>query len=92
MVTKAVVFEKLDRFPRACRGFEPKGIRLTQATNYGLDKEEWRIWVVGPGSVDETLNAATDTLIIKNYHSLDRAMKDLAKFRKWFAEWQNENS
>ena len=94
MVTKLEFFDKLDRFSMTtcAKGMAPAGIRMKMAENFGLDPEEYRIWIVGEKSVDEHFPMKTDNLFVQKYRSFTKAEKDLDKFRKWFAEWKNENS
>lgn len=69
--------------------YEPKGLRI----DYDRDpfNPKWKVWIVGPGSIDPSLVMATDTWPIKgNFKSEDRAVAALAKYNRWFNEWKGE--
>lgn len=75
----------------AKKNYEPKGVRLEFCSDY-YDRH-WKIWIVGPGSIDPTLVMATDTWPVKGkFTSKDRAEKTFTKYSRWFKEWKNENS
>lgn len=85
-------FDTLERFPDSCKGYDPMGCRLQESPNFGLDRREWSIWLVGEGNIDEcVVLSLPDLLFVKRYYSSEKAQKDLVKFRKWFSEWKNEN-
>lgn len=85
-------FDKIERFPSFTNRGEAKGVRMVKATNYGLDKQIYNIWLVGSGSLDESLVIASDILIVKRYTSEERATRDLVKFRKWFNDFVNSTN
>lgn len=77
--------------------FTPKGLRREYYNDY-YDLH-YKIWIVGPGSIDPHLVMATDIWPVKGkFKSKDRADKALAKYQRWFDEWEefqewkNENS
>lgn len=90
---KEDLFYKLEQFPSECRGLHPMGLRLEPISNYGLDRHMWEIWIVGERNIDLSLVMwLPDMVFVKRYTSLQRAEKDLIKFRRWFSQWKNENS
>ncbi|ARB11520.1 hypothetical protein CB7_46 [Pectobacterium phage vB_PatM_CB7] len=91
-MNKEDFFDRLDGAVRqlAKRNMEPKGLRVNG--NNDPFNPLWKIWIVGPGSVDETLVLAWDIWPVANYRSLEKAEKELTKFRRWFAEWEHETA
>lgn len=84
------------------RGWELAGIRISVQRDW--IKPVWKLWIVGPPSLDESLVIAVDSWPIANYTGEEKARNALLKFRRWLAdwnemknwktkdEWQNENS
>lgn len=98
-MNKEDFFDLLDRAKErfAERNFAPKGLRLEYYNDYY--DPHYKAWIVGPGSFDPSLVMATDIYSIKGkFKSRERADKALAKYNRWFAEWEefqewkNENS
>lgn len=98
-MTKDDFFDVLDKSVEyfARRNWKPQGLRL----NYSNDPFDinWKIWVVGPSSIDATLVMALDIYPVKGkFKSEDRANAAFAKYKRWFDEWEefqewkNENS
>lgn len=82
-------FDLVDRAKAhfARRDYSPKGIRLEFYSD-PYDRN-WKLWIVGPGSLDEGLVMAIDCYPIKGrFVSEERARKAHAKYKKWFAEWE----
>lgn len=75
----------------SARKYEPKGVRLEHYNDpFGA---YWKIWIVGPGSIDPHLVMATDIWPIKGkYTSEKRAQAAFLKYNRWFKEWQHEDS
>lgn len=98
-MNKEDFFDLLDRAKDlfAKKNYAPAGLRLEYYNDY-YDLH-YKIWVVGPGSIDPSLVMATDIYPIKGkIKSKERAEKALAKYKRWFDEWEefqewkNENS
>lgn len=80
------------------RNFSPAGLRLEYHSSDHFDIH-YKVWIVGPGSIDPTLVMASDVWPVKGkFKSKERADKAFAKYNRWFAEWEefqewkNENS
>lgn len=92
-VTKDDLFDLIDAAKEkfAQRSYSPEGIRMEHDNDPFTPS--WKIWIVGPGSVDLGLVMAGDIYHIPGkFKSKGRADKAFAKYVRWFAEWKNENS
>lgn len=73
----------------AKRNYAPEGIRLEHDRD--PFNPSWKLWIVGPGSVDPSLVMATDTWPVKGkFTSKDRAEKTFTKYSRWFKEWKDD--
>ena len=92
-------FDQLDAAKEkfAKKNYAPAGMRL----EYDNDPftPNWKIWIVGPGSIDPALVMAGDIYHIPGKFTVkERAEKAFAKYQRWFSEWEefqewkNENS
>lgn len=98
-MTKEDFFDLLDRAKDlfAKKNYAPAGPRLEYYNDfYDL---HYKVWIVGPGSIDHSLVMATDIYPVKGkFKSKERADKAFAKYKRWFDEWEefqewkNENS
>lgn len=98
-MTKEDFFDLLERAKDlfAKKNYTPAGPRL-EYYNDPFDPH-YKVWVVGPGSIDPGLVMATDIYPVKGKFKVrGRAYKAFAKYKRWFSEWeefqgrQNENS
>lgn len=91
-MTKDDFFDLCDRAAKdfSKRNWKPVGVRLDYDRCPFYPK--WKVWIVGPGSLDEALVLAMDIWYVSKYNSEEKATKELIKFRRWFAEWENETA
>lgn len=92
-MTKEDFFQLVDgakeQFAR--KKYDPKGVRLEHYND--PFEPHWKIWIVGPGSIDPHLVMATDAWPIKGkYTSEKRAEAAFLKYNRWFKEWQDEKA
>lgn len=87
-MTKDDFFDTVDKSVEylARRNWKPHGLRL-QYSNDPFEKN-WRIWIVGPSSIDPTLVMAMDIYPVKGkFKAEGRAQAAFDKYMRWFEEW-----
>lgn len=62
--------------------FNPVMVRIHYDKNYGLERQTYSLWLVGPNSNDETLVMGTDTHFLARFHSEAKAKLTAAKLNK----------
>lgn len=72
------------------RGYSPKGLRVDK--NSCPFNPRWGIWITGPGSLNPTLVSASDIMFVSKYNSSAKANTELAKYQRWFKEWENDSA
>lgn len=71
----------------AKKNYSPAGPRLEYYNDYY--DPHYKVWIVGPGSIDPCLVMATDIYPVKGkFKTKESADKTLSKYKRWFAEWK----
>lgn len=64
-------------------GFSPVAVRMNKDSNYGLDKQTYSLWLVGPSSADDTLVMGVDTYYLERFRSRERAIESRGKLNRF---------